>query len=170
MKLQPQFFIILFSLLITLSMNSYSQYEQKTHPENGNNMLIGDLKIENLLNEVGFEDLSKEIPFEGDANQLAALVEQLKNVEITIYIGTWCSDSQVLFPQIISLLKTVKYDIDKLKIIGLDNEKKGINNIEQMHDILYVPTIIFIRDNQEIGRIVEMPSVDLLTDFVNIVL
>lgn len=154
--------------LTLFHMNSYSQFTQATHPENGSNMLIGDLTIDNLINEDGFEALTLEEPMEAEAMSLDKLSKQLHNVEIIAFIGTWCSDSQYHFPNVVQLLKTINYPLDKMKIIGLDDKKAGKNGIEKQYDILYVPTIIFLRDNKEIGRMVEQPNVDLVTDFLEL--
>lgn len=163
-----QTILLALSILILTQMHSYSQFENKTHPETGSNMLIGNLQIADLVNEDGFESLELEEAFEADEQSIQLLAQQLQQVDIVIYIGTWCSDSQHQFPQIISLLKAAKYPIDKIQIIGLDHEKKGVDNIEKKHDILYVPTVIFLRNNVELGRMVEMPNNDLLTDFLEI--
>ncbi|MEM7573891.1 MAG: thioredoxin family protein [Bacteroidota bacterium] len=109
----------------------------------------------------------------------AALADQswgegLQDLSVDIYLGTWCGDSKRLVPSFIQLWQQLGLETDQLHLIGLhnqgDNYKQGPADETLGMNIHRVPTFIFRRDGQEIGRIVERPLNDLETDLRQIAL
>ncbi len=104
-----------------------------------------------------------------------AIVDQLKknkitSYQITILLGTWCSDSQREVPKLMKILDAVKFPEGKLKIIGLTRKKEGINGEEVQYAIKKVPTIVVEKYGKEIGRIIETPqSGSLERDLLDII-
>ena len=93
---------------------------------------------------------------------------QLNDVEIDIYMGTWCWDSKIWVPRFVKTWDHLSLEREKLHFIALydiaDRYKKGPNGEEKGKKIYRIPTFIFKRDGNEIGRIVETPQNDLLAD------
>jgi len=87
--------------------------------------------------------------------QIHILRDRLNNIQIVVFMGTWCSDTHALIPPFIKLLEQVNYPFERLLIYGVDRKKetKGIEH--QLYHIERVPTIILMRDNVEVGRITE---------------
>jgi hypothetical protein len=54
--------------------------------------------------------------------------------------------------------------------MGLDREKKSPEFKNEQGDIEYVPTFIFFRNGQELGRIIESPIQSLEKDLRQIIL
>lgn len=102
--------------------------------------------------------------------------KNLKDVEVTIYMGTWCGDSKYWVPKFVKAWGKLGLDPNKLKFVGLYGGgpeglyKQGPNHEEQGKRIHRVPTFIFEKDNNEIARIVESPVNDLMTDIAQIAL
>lgn len=96
------------------------------------------------------------------------LVGKLKDVDIKIVMGTWCSDSRREVPRFFRILDYLKYPDDNVKIIAVGRDKQGRGNETKNLDIEMVPTFIFYRDGKEIGRIIESPKVSLEKDMLKI--
>ena len=103
-----------------------------------------------------------------DSASLKEIKNNLKGVDIKIVMGTWCSDSRREVPRFFKILDSVNYPSDKVKIICVDEDKKTngdeLNNLK----IELVPTIIFSKDGNELGRIIESPHDTLEKDMIKI--
>src|SRR6202035_4343747 len=76
--------------------------------------------------------------------------------EVTVYLGTWCSDSRRegsrLWRVLDDLGGTVPFEIS---YIGVDREKKEPADLVAGSGLRFVPTLIVRRGGREVGRIVE---------------
>ena len=105
-----------------------------------------------------------------DSAALVEMSDPVKEVKITLFFGTWCSDSHREVPALMKLLEKVDYDFSNLKIIAVDEEKTEPAEWMSGYQIEYVPTIILSRDETELGRIVETPKVSLEKDMLSLLL
>lgn len=103
-----------------------------------------------------------------------SITRKLKNIDIKIVYGTWCGDSKREVPRFQKLIDEWGIKPDQVEYLALSNitpyYKRGLKGEEKGLDIHRVPTFIFYKNNQEIGRIVEYPVNDLQTDLVQILL
>jgi len=93
--------------------------------------------------------------------------KRLKQISVTIFLGTWCSDSQREFPRFYNIMRYL--NITNYTIIGMDLNKKTPKKLEKGMDIKYVPTIIIYQNGKEINRIIESPIQSLEKDLIAIV-
>lgn len=158
------FFILqLFSIVVPAQ-----QVNQKlVNNQNGEEILIGYCNRAAFLEGQYREWFLDEYSYAGHSRQLPLLdsiAPMLDSVLITIVLGTWCSDSKEQFPRFLSLLDYMKFNENNLTIICVDRSKKTISeNIDSLHIVL-VPTMIFYRGGNEIGRITETPVETLESD------
>lgn len=100
------------------------------------------------------------------------VVEQLHkltdDVKITIFMGTWCEDSQHQVPRFYKILKLISFDFNKVTLIGVDRSKKTPENLEDGLNITNVPTFIIYKNEKEVQRIVESPVENLEKDQLTI--
>ena len=100
-------------------------------------------------------------------------IKSTKDLEVLIYMGTWCSDSQDWVPKFVKLWTSMGLDMDHVKIIGVhdadDKRKHAPDGSHEKYEIEYVPTFIFLEGGKEIGRIVEYPQAELEDDVAAIV-
>ena len=82
----------------------------------------------------------------------------LKQISIKIFMGTWCHDSKREVPRLYKILDELYYDYENFEIIGLTKDKKGYFQDYATFGITNTPTIIFYRNDMEIGRIIEEPK------------
>ncbi len=141
-----------------------------TDEETGKPMLIGFTTLE------AFKDTSFSWwwnstynMYEPDSAKANLLKDKLKDVEITVVMGTWCSDSRHEVPQFYKLMDEIGYPTDKITLINVDREKHGKGDEADTLGIDFVPTFIFYKDGKEIGRIVEIPFDSFEEDILEIV-
>tara|TARA_R110000772_G_scaffold162917_1_gene274075 strand:- start:102 stop:701 length:600 start_codon:yes stop_codon:yes gene_type:complete len=103
-----------------------------------------------------------------NSETVAALKPLLKNVTITIFMGTWCEDSQRETPHFYKILDEADFDESKLTLITVSDEKTTPQGFEEGLNITNVPTIIFYKNEKELGRIVEYPIESLEKDMLAI--
>jgi thiol-disulfide isomerase/thioredoxin len=134
-------------------------------PFNGKPMLLG------LCTREAFKDTSFSWWFDSgykmyevDSTSLAKISDKIKNTDITIVMGTWCSDSRTLVPEFYKILDYLNYPSDKVKLINIDRDKKGRDDEIAGLNIRLVPTFIFYHNGKEVGRIVESPAETLEKD------
>ncbi len=103
-----------------------------------------------------------------DSTLLSKIKDGLQNVNIKLVMGTWCSDSRREVPRFFKILDAVNYPSDKVEIICVDEDKHTEGNEIAGLKIDLVPTIIFYKDANELGRIVESPQDTLEKDMLKI--
>lgn len=82
----------------------------------------------------------------------------LKGVQIKVFMGTWCHDSNREIPRLMRVCEELGI-YDRLELYGVDVNKTSRLKQEEGWDVRKTPTIIFLRDGEEIGRILEEPEV-----------
>lgn len=132
-------------------------------------MLLGPIDLNGLQSgeyKTWFDSVYHEYsPLE---STLVNLKEQLKDVEIKTFIGTWCSDSQRDLPALYRILDDLEYETKTLGVVGVNRDKdQPAENLDGFN-IEYLPTFIFYKDNQELGRIIEIPDLTLEEDMLTI--
>jgi thiol-disulfide isomerase/thioredoxin len=107
--------------------------------------------------------------YEVDDTTSDEIKANFEDVEIKLVMGTWCSDSRREVPRFYKILDELEYPSENVNLISLNREKVGLADEVDGMEIHFVPTVIFYRNNQEIGRIVEMPYESLEKDMLAIV-
>ena len=92
---------------------------------------------------------------------------KLKELEILVFMGTWCHDSNREVPRLLKIVETLGI-ADQMTLYGVDTNKKSAGGKESSFDIQKTPTIIFLKDGQEIGRILEKPTVSFEEDLLDL--
>lgn len=103
-----------------------------------------------------------------DSETLVELKPLLKDVTITVFMGTWCEDSQRETPHFYKILDEANFNESKLMLITVSDEKTTPQGFEDGKNITNVPTLIFYKNDKELGRIVEYPIESLEKDMLAI--
>ena len=103
-----------------------------------------------------------------DSETLEKLKPLLNDVNITLFMGTWCEDSQRETPHFYKILDEANFDESKLTLITVSDEKTTPQGFEDGKNITNVPTLIFYKNDKELGRIVEYPIESLEKDMLAI--
>jgi thiol-disulfide isomerase/thioredoxin len=130
--------------------------------------LIGRFEREAFLEapfaEWYFEEYSEYEP----QQSVVSAMEGVEELEILIFLGTWCSDSRREVPRFLKILDLLPEKAGKLSFIGLNRKKTAPEYQENIWHIEYVPTFIFLKDGRELGRIIETPQLSLEEDMKSI--
>ena len=162
----------IFLLLVILSSVIIAQGKNKlvVDEKSGKPMLIG------LCNRTAFADSnfswwfnSEYDNYTPDSAEVIKLSNVINVVKITIVMGTWCSDSRREVPRFYKILDQAGYDAQNLTLICVDRNKTAPDSLIEKLDVKLVPTFICIKDDKEIGRIVETPKETLEKDLVKMV-
>lgn len=166
--------ISIFSLLLVV-ISCSAPINQEKENKDGEQILVGTINWDGLTTGnhgnwfvPGYKD------YQVDETSLALIEPVIGDAKIKLFLGTWCEDSQVQVPQFYKMLDHVGYDVSSMEIIALERLENrdlvGPNGEEEGMNITHVPTFIFYKDGQELGRIVEYPNRTIEKDMVEILL
>lgn len=163
-------FILILILLITSKIFAQQFNNSTVDTVKNKKMLIGYCTRE-AFQDTAFKDWFDEQynSYQPDYETIDQLEGKLDDVTITIVMGTWCSDSKEQIPAFYKILDELNYPSDKVTLICVDRKKKGLSNEADGLNIELVPTIIFYRNGEEIGRIIETPQESLEKDLLGII-
>lgn len=145
-------------LLITFSLNSISQtqYDVSSDPKNGLKTLKGILTIDLLNTDSAFTWMHSDISwYKPDAACVTNLSAVKDTIQLLVFIGTWCEDSHIIFPQLLKLLNQANFNMKRITLIGVDRNKKTLGSLSDALGITKAPTIIVTKAGKEIGRVEE---------------
>ena len=98
-----------------------------------------------------------------------SVVEELIKFEkcsLLVVLGTWCSDSHELVPQLFKVADLVGWE--KIELIGVDRKKQCSSIDIKPLNIEYVPVIMVFKDKKLMGKIVETTTVTIEDDLLKI--
>jgi len=155
-------------LLLLIQFKCYSQNEKPTIS-----------KPIDLMGTITQKDL-KQQPFKQwfdsnydyynlDKTVVKDIENYIDGISIKAFLGTWCGDSKIEVPQLYKLLDALNFDYKNLTVIAVDRDNKTPDNLQEGLNIIRVPTYIFYKSGEEIGRYVEFPRQTLEKDFLKIV-
>lgn len=91
-----------------------------------------------------------------DEQAAEALTSVPPGAEVTVFLGTWCSDSRREVPRLWRALDQVGDMVPfEITYVAVDREKTEPADLLTGQEIEYVPTFIVRRDGHEVGRVVE---------------
>ena len=162
-------------LLIMAAGSALSQPKGlKIKNEKGETKLLGQTTVEQLKKEPFQQWFKPNYKVYNPADDLIAKLSVLKDGfdSVTLFMGTWCKDSRREVPRFYKLLDELKFDRRKIKLVTVDrtfqNYKQSPGREEVGQNIHRVPTFIFHKNAEEIGRIVESPKESLEKDMLAI--
>jgi hypothetical protein len=152
-----QFLFIIF-LLANYTMQAQNKvFETRPDPKEGTSkMLVGQLTAKDIIADGTCAWLDKGMAdYKPDSAVVKALTAAIKNYSFITFIGTWCEDTQLLFPQFYKTLQACNYPTEQLEMLGVDRNKQALNIEHLLLRVDKVPTIIISKGPREIGRIIE---------------
>ncbi|WP_196885515.1 tetratricopeptide repeat protein [Aureivirga sp. CE67] len=161
-------------IVICLSNISFGQEVKRFESSRGVSHLCGEFNVEVLEEDENFQKWFVKNYEEFPEVEKQKWAKKLKDVEVDIYLGTWCGDSKRWVPRFVKIWDDLGLKREQLKFIALYDSTKE-NTYKQSPDgeekgkgIHRVPTFIFKRNQEEIARIVETPNNSLEVDIKQI--
>lgn len=164
-------YLIPLAIIIT-TIQIYSQ-DYKLIPDeiNGEPLILGYYPVSAMNDSVFNNTWTEEYnDYQPDFETLDSLEGKLDSINIKIVFRSTCSDSREQLPRLFKILNELNYNVNSITLIGVNREKKGLSNEAEGLEIEFVPTIIFYKDGNEIGRIVETPAESLEKDLLKILM
>ena len=129
--------------------------EPGSAPSKEEEALVGTVTREQI--EASHPDwVQAEVSASPDPEAARALAGIEPGAEVTVFLGTWCGDSEREVPRLWRALDeaggTVPFQIH---YVGVDRQKKEPAAPIANFEIELVPTFIVLRQGREVGRIVE---------------
>lgn len=163
-----------FAILVTTSLFAQNPI-QEIKLDTGEQILLGTITKEDLQTGTYADWFTAYYTeYKTDDLRISEFQKALKKFHILLFMGTWCSDSQREVPRILKILEKADFPEDQIKIVALDKRdefyKMSPGGEEWGLAINLIPTIIFLKEGKEAGRIVEIPINSLEEDIEAIVL
>lgn len=113
---------IIITLSLMLQINAQT-LNQKIDKDGENPYLLGKIDKSGLEGDnyiswfsTNFED------YEFDQATIEALKSELKDYQITLFMGTWCEDSKQEVPRFYKVLEACDFPIDQLTVVAVDRK------------------------------------------------
>jgi len=118
-------------LAINANADNATDHHEKTH-EN----LVGAIDKFELLKAPYRRWYTKNYSnYSPDKSNLNTLAKGLKGIQVKVFMGTWCHDSQREVPRLYKILESSNFDLSNLTLVSLNPEKKTPNGLEKGLDI-----------------------------------
>ena len=141
--------------------------ENEKHERDLTNVFVG--VISEAILEKEYAWYSDEYnSYHVDSVLLTQLKSHISEVSISIYMATWCGDCHREIPRFYKILNQANIDEARIVNAAMDIHKKTPENYEEGMNIEKIPTFIFFKHGQELGRIIEKPKVSLEHDMLEI--
>lgn len=157
-KILLLFVITAGTCLTAISQNQYQVFSEKPNEKT----YKGIISREVLLSDTSFTwYAANQANYAPNSSAVEALKENADSLELLVFMGTWCEDSQFIIPKLFALLDAAAFPQNHVTLIGVDRSKKTFSHLCEALNVVNVPTIIALKNGKELGRVVEYGSYGL---------
>ena len=152
--------ILLFAIIVIAVghiVSAQGQYEILTERAN-EKTFKGIISREILTNDTFFMKHwygPNQSSYSPNADAVAGLKKLSDSLQLVVFMGTWCEDSQFIIPKFYMLMDASGFPSNRITLIGVDRSKKTLSHLCEALNVINVPTIIVMKDGKEMGRVVE---------------
>lgn len=152
---------ILLLAIIVIGLNSVvfaqGQYEVLTEKPN-EKTFKGIISREIIMNDTFFMKhwyAAGQNNYSPNQIAVAGLKKWGDSLQLLVFMGTWCEDSQFIIPKLFMLTDAAGFPGNKITVIGVDRNKKTLSHLTEALGVTNVPTIMVMKNGKEMGRVVE---------------
>ncbi len=146
----------LLPVLILMSLFSTAQAQYEVTNDGQDKILKGIINRELIEADTSFKWYkTNHAGYKPNEDAINALKTKSGAIELIVFGGTWCVDTKYILPKLFSLIDAASFSQDHITLIGVDRNKKTISHLSEALGVIYVPTIIVMKDGKELGRVVE---------------
>lgn len=151
--------LLLLIVIISLShfVSAQSQYEILTEKPN-EKTFKGIISREIITNDTFFMKhwyVANQNSYAPNQTAIAGLKKWGDSLQLLVFMGTWCEDSQFIIPKFFMLTDAAGFPGNKITVIGVDRSKKTLSHLTEALGVTNVPTIMVMKNGKEMGRVVE---------------
>jgi len=117
--------------------------------------LLGHLSRPDLGAYESWKTLFAAAPYVPDVSAVTTIKAGAQDVTVLLIMATWCPDSKRELPRYFAIMDAAGVPDSTLTMVGVDRTKKDSEGLTEKWGITRVPTFVFLRKGQEIGRVVE---------------
>ena len=88
------------------------------------------------------------------------------SVSTIVFLGTWCPDSRREVPHFLKAADEAGIPTERIRLYAVDRTKKSDDGLTDQYQIERIPTFIFLKHGEEIGRITEVPEKSVEQDML----
>ena len=160
-------YLILILCISSCSHQKKLHYEVKSDPSQ--KIYVGEVSRNIIENDTLFKWFGVNYKSFNPKNEAIEIIKSKKNlVNYLIFAGTWCGDTKRELPKFYKIVDKCEISDENIILICVDRNKKSLDSLENNFNVKRVPTIIILKNNLEIGRIVERANESLEIDLANI--
>jgi thiol-disulfide isomerase/thioredoxin len=151
-KLLPVFILALLLSNILIAQKPYEVLVERPNEKSYKGTISRDL----LVSDTSFKWYAvNQNGYKPNAAAVEGLQKNKDSVQLLVFMGTWCEDSQNIIPKMFSLIDAAGFSTDRITLIGVDRAKKTYSHLTDALNITNVPTIIVMKKGKEQGRVIE---------------
>lgn len=141
---------------------------ESEEPEPQEPVLTGEVTREQVEESVP-DWVEAEVAATPDAGAARALAAVPPGAQVTVYLGTWCSDSKRELARFWRALDETGGAVPfTLRYVAVARDKKEPVALVEGSGLQYVPTLVVERDGREVGRIVESAPQGIERDLLSL--
>ena len=168
--MKKSLFSVVFLLIAGCAFSQAEVFNRKImDPKAEQEILIGYCTREGLMSSdfsTFFND--EHDKYKPDQKIVKEILPKIKDVTVTLIMGTWCDDSKEQVPRYFKIIDSFEQPGPSITIICVNKDKKcDFVSLEGLN-LDKVPTFIFYRDKTELGRIIESPTGTMEQDMLAI--
>ena len=103
-----------------------------------------------------------------DSGTLEGIKDRITDLNVKVFFGDWCPDCRAHIPAFLAAVLELAVDDFELEFIEMNRQMSDGLNKAAEHEVMAIPTFIFFRDGEEIGRIIERPHESIEKDIAEI--
>ncbi|MEG3768290.1 TlpA family protein disulfide reductase [Alteromonas sp. 14N.309.X.WAT.G.H12] len=155
--MQKRYFMhgVILLLVAVISACSYSSASQQEDA-------VGEISQQQLL--VQYPVFSDNYNAYSPSDEEVSALASLQGHSLLVLFGTWCHDSEREVPRLLKTLDANGLNGINIQLIAVDRNKRDPKGIALSHELKYTPTFILLKDDKELGRVVERPKLTLAQD------
>ncbi len=148
----PVFILSLLIGNILLAQTTYTVLAERPNEKS----YKGIISKEVLLADTTFKWYASNLTgYKPNTSAVEGLQKNKDSVQLLVFMGTWCEDSQNIIPKMFSLTDAAGFSNERVTLIGVDRAKKTYSHLCEALNIINVPTIMVMKNGKELGRVVE---------------
>lgn len=158
----------IFALAAIAFLSACSSYDYAVEKDSsGKNIIVGEISWSDWKELARWGDYSAP-GYQPSKEDMFEFRKQImdSDAKFLLFSATWCSDSESETPKIFKLFEESRLSTDRIRLIGVDRNKRDNKKLSARYHIEKVPTLVILVDDEERGRIVEYPELRWEVDII----